>query len=91
MLSRLTQGPVSVTVLAGPTGMALPTVLRHLSVLEASGLIATEKTGRTRICRCLPDAFDQAEAWLQDQRQVWEARLDRLQALVETRDAAPPP
>ena len=84
MLVRLGQGAVPVTELARPTGMALPTILRHLSVLEAAELIVTEKVGRTRMCRAVPDTLATTERWLAEQRQVWEARLDRLEAYVST-------
>lgn len=84
MLSRLMEGPAPVSVLAEPTGMALPTVLRHLSVLEEARLIETEKTGRTRLCRARPSALIAATAWLDDQRRIWEARTDRLAAFLET-------
>ncbi|MCF1707234.1 metalloregulator ArsR/SmtB family transcription factor [Tabrizicola sp. J26] len=84
ILSRLMEGPAPVSVLAEPTGMALPTVLRHLSVLEDARLIETEKTGRTRLCRARPTALQAATAWLDDQRRIWEARTDRLEALLET-------
>lgn len=84
MLERLMQGPAAVTDLAAPTGLALPTVLRHLSVLEDAGLIASEKTGRTRTCRALPQRLAPATDWLSHQRHIWEARLDRLEAHLAT-------
>ena len=84
ILSRLAETPARVTDLAGPTGLRLPTVMRHLSVLEEAGLIATTKDGRTRTCAIVPDALDPARSWLDAQRAVWEARLDRLDAFVMT-------
>ena len=84
MLSRLMEGPAPVSVLAEPTGMALPTVMRHLSVLEEARLIETEKTGRTRLCRARPATLQAATAWLEDQRRIWEARTDRLEAFLAT-------
>lgn len=84
MLERLMRGPAAVTDLAQPTGLALPTVLRHLAVLEAAGLIASEKTGRTRLCRAVPDRLDPALGWLARQRRLWEERLDRLDAFLAT-------
>lgn len=84
MLARLGQGAVPVSELARPTGLALPTILRHLSVLEGADLIVTEKTGRTRMCRAVPGTLAQTERWMADQRQLWEARTDRLEAYVET-------
>ena len=82
MLNRLAKGPAPVTELAGPTGLRLPTVLRHLSVLEAAGLVATQKDGRVRSCAFQPKALLPMTDWLEDQRKVWEARLDRLDDYV---------
>jgi DNA-binding transcriptional ArsR family regulator len=82
LLARLMQGPAPVTELARPTGMALPTILRHLSVLQDAGLIVTEKTGRTRLCRACPETLIQVGTWLDAQRAIWEARTDRLEALA---------
>lgn len=84
MLARLGKGAVPVSELARPTGMALPTILRHLSVLEAAELIATEKTGRTRMCRARPDTLIATADWLTEQRELWEARTDRLEDLLMT-------
>jgi hypothetical protein len=58
--------------------MSLPAVLQHLQVLEASGLVRSEKAGRVRTCRIEPDALRAAEAWVTGQRTAWETRLDRL-------------
>lgn len=82
MLSRLAQGSAPVSELAGPTGLKLPTILRHLSVLEEAGLVATQKDGRVRSCAFQPKALQPMTAWLDDQRKVWEARLDRLDDYV---------
>ena len=82
ILSRLAQRPARVTDLAGPTGLRLPTVMRHLSVLEKAGLITTSKGGRTRTCTLVPEALDPARTWLDEQRDLWEARLDRLDTFV---------
>ncbi len=79
MLSRLAGGALPVTELAKPTGMALPTVLRHIEVLADAGLISTAKTGRTRMCHAEPGALASVEDWLARQRAEWEARLDRLE------------
>lgn len=84
MLAQLGQGEAAVSTLAKPTGMALPTVMKHLSVLEAAGLIATEKAGRARMCRADPAALAPAADWLAAQRAQWEGRLDRLEAYVQT-------
>ena len=82
ILTRLAEGPARVTDLAGPTGLRLPTVMRHLSVLEEAGLIATSKDGRIRTCAIVPEALDPVRTWLDEQRAMWEARLDRLDAFV---------
>jgi DNA-binding transcriptional ArsR family regulator len=82
MLNRLAKGPAPVTELAGPTGLRLPTILRHLSVLEAAGLVATQKDGRVRSCAFQPKALQPMTDWLEEQRKVWEARLDRLDDYV---------
>nr|WP_295469514.1 metalloregulator ArsR/SmtB family transcription factor [Mesorhizobium sp.] len=82
MLSQLAQGPARVTDLAGPTGLSLPTVMRHLSVLEEAGLIATSKDGRVRTCAMVPEAMDPVRTWIDEQRAIWEARLDRLDKFV---------
>lgn len=84
MLARLAAGPATVTELAAPTGLRLPTILRHLSVLEDAGLIATQKGGRVRSCALQPEALAPMRDWLEDQRRVWEARLDRLDTYVTT-------
>ncbi len=64
ILSRLAQGPAPVTELAAPTGLRLPTVMRHLSVLEDAGLIATTKGGRVRSCAIVPAALTRcAHGW----------------------------
>ncbi len=78
IVERLVRGPASVTQLAEPFAMSLPSVLQHLQVLEACGLVRSEKVGRTRTCRIDPDALRAAEGWLAGQRTAWESRLDRL-------------
>ena len=78
MVERLTRGPASVSDLAKPLAMSLPAVMQHLAVLEASGLVRSEKAGRVRTCRVDPDALSLAERWINDRRREWERRLDRL-------------
>jgi DNA-binding transcriptional ArsR family regulator len=78
IVERLARGPVSVGDLAKPLSMSLPAVMQHLSVLNASGLVVSEKTGRVRTCRIEPQALSVAEAWINDRRTEWERRLDRL-------------
>jgi DNA-binding transcriptional ArsR family regulator len=82
MLARLALGPAPVGELAGPSGLRLPTVLRHLSVLEEAGLVATQKDGRVRSCAFRPQAMAPMRDWLEEQRQAWEGRLDRLDDYV---------
>jgi DNA-binding transcriptional ArsR family regulator len=82
MLARLAQGPARVTDLAEPTGLRLPTIMRHLAVLEEAGLISTSKDGRIRTCAIRPEAMEPARAWMEEQRAVWAARLNRLDAFV---------
>ena len=84
ILTRLAEGPATVTDLFAPTGLRLPTVMRHLSVLEEAGLIATAKDGRVRTCAIVPEALAPVRTWLDDQRSLWEDRLDRLDAYVMT-------
>lgn len=82
ILTRLANMPERVTDLAEPTGLKLPTVMRHLSVLEEAGLIATSKDGRVRTCAIVPEAFLPVRSWLDEQRALWEGRLDRFEAFV---------
>ena len=82
ILTRLAEGPAAVSELAGPTGLRLPTVMRHLSVLEDAGLIATSKDGRVRTCAIVPEALTPMRTWLDEQRVIWESRLDRLDDYV---------
>jgi DNA-binding transcriptional ArsR family regulator len=78
MVERLTRGPASVSELARPLPMSLPAVVQHLHVLEASGLVRSEKVGRVRTCRIEPAALGTAEDWITARRTAWERRLDRL-------------
>lgn len=87
MVDRLVQGPATVSELAKPLAMSLPGVMQHLAVLEASGLVTSEKIGRTRTCWIEPKVLTQAEHWIAERRALWERRLDRLgQFLEETKD-----
>jgi DNA-binding transcriptional ArsR family regulator len=78
MVERLSRGPASVSELAKPLDMSLPAVFQHLQVLEASGLVRSEKTGRVRTCRIESKALSLAEQWINQRRISWERRLDRL-------------
>jgi DNA-binding transcriptional ArsR family regulator len=78
MVERLAQGPASVSELARPFGMALPTVVQHLGVLEDAGIVTSEKVGRVRTYQLAPDALTPAGEWISRQRLPAERRLDRL-------------
>jgi len=79
MLARLSRAPASVSELAAPFAMSLPAVMQHLQMLEASGLVRSEKKGRVRTCQLEPKALAGAETWIAEQRALWEGRLDRLE------------
>jgi DNA-binding transcriptional ArsR family regulator len=82
IVMRLCGGEASVGELSGPFDMALPSFMKHIHVLETSGLVLSEKSGRVRTCRLSPEALVGAEDWFQQQRAVWEARLDRFETYV---------
>ena len=84
VLSRLARGEVPVTALAEPFDMALPSFAQHLKVLEACGLIASEKRGRSRWCRLVQERFDEAADWMEAERRSWAERLDRLELYLDT-------
>jgi DNA-binding transcriptional ArsR family regulator len=83
IVSVLGKGPESVSALAAPFAMALPSFMKHLSVLERSGVIRSNKVGRVRTCRLVPKTLSQAERWMAQQRATWEARTDRMAQFVE--------
>jgi DNA-binding transcriptional ArsR family regulator len=78
MLERLSQGPASVSELGRPLAMSLAAVVQHVQVLEASGLVRSQKTGRTRTCSLNPTGLRSAEHWISERRALVERRLDRL-------------
>lgn len=82
VVERLSARPASVSELAAPYKMAMPSFLEHLKVLEGCGLVQSEKTGRVRTYRLAPDGLKVAEAWLDRQRRLWERRLDQLDAYL---------
>lgn len=82
VLGRLGQGPASVSELAKPFGMALPSFMKHIRFLEGSGLIRTRKEGRVRTCTIEQKPFAAVESWLSEQRALWEGRTDRLEQFV---------
>lgn len=78
MVARLVHGPASVSQLAEPFGMALPTVVQHLRVLEEARIVSSEKVGRVRTYQLVPDAMVPANAWIVAHRRPRERQLDRL-------------
>jgi DNA-binding transcriptional ArsR family regulator len=78
IVEKLSEGPLSVSSLAGPLDITLAAVVQHLQVLEKSGLVRTEKVGRVRTCRIEPRGLTIVEQWIGDRRSLWERRLNRL-------------
>ena len=83
ILAQLSRAPASVSEIARPLSMSLPAVMQHLQVLEAGGLVRSEKKGRVRTCRLEPAALTAAERWIAEQRAVWEGRIDRLETYLD--------
>jgi DNA-binding transcriptional ArsR family regulator len=86
IVERLSRGPASVSELARPLPMSLPSVMQHLGILEAAGLVTSQKAGRVRVCAFEPQAFRQAEQWIGARRTEWELRLDQLGEYLKTLD-----
>jgi DNA-binding transcriptional ArsR family regulator len=84
VLHRLSRGPASVSELAKPFDIALPSFLQHLNVLERGGLVRSKKVGRVRTCEVVPQRLEQAERWIAGQRALWEGRLDRMEQYVRS-------
>lgn len=84
VIQRLGQRSATVSELAEPFDMALPSFMKHIGVLEASGLIGSKKVGRVRTCKIKPKTLAAAETWLNEQRALWEGRIDRLAEYAET-------
>lgn len=82
VLEQLALGPATVTQLAAPFDMALPSFVQHLSVLERSRLVKSKKHGRIRTYEIAPERFKVAENWLSGRRKAWELRLDRFDDYV---------
>lgn len=78
VVERLSAGPATVSELAAPYDLKLPSLLQHLSVLERSHLVTSRKQGRVRTYELVPEPFQAAEEWLSARRRDWEARLDRF-------------
>jgi DNA-binding transcriptional ArsR family regulator len=86
IVERLSRGPAPVSELARPLPMSLPSAMQHLGVLEAAGLVRSQKVGRVRTCAIEPNAFGRVEQWINARRIEWEGRLDRLSDYLETLD-----
>ena len=82
VLARLGNGPASISDLAKPFDMALPSFMKHIRLLEDSGCIQTRKEGRVRTCGIDRKSFAAAEGWLSAQRSLWDSRTDRLEQFV---------
>jgi DNA-binding transcriptional ArsR family regulator len=78
IVDRLAQGPASVSELAKPLSMSLPSVLQHIQVLEEGGLVRSAKVGRVRTCSLNSEGLDLVEQWISGRRSLWNRRLDRL-------------
>jgi DNA-binding transcriptional ArsR family regulator len=83
IVMRLSRGVASVGDLAEPFDMSLRAVLKHVQVLEAAGLVRTEKLGRVRLCELQPDRIDDASRWIEQLRHRWERRIDRIEKYLE--------
>ncbi|TGR18222.1 MULTISPECIES: metalloregulator ArsR/SmtB family transcription factor [unclassified Mesorhizobium] len=82
VVERLNRSPASVSELAQPFEMALPSFIDHLKILEGCGLVRSQKTGRVRTYELAPEPLKLAESWLAEQRTLWERRLDQFDAYV---------
>jgi DNA-binding transcriptional ArsR family regulator len=78
MIERLGRAPATVSELAAPIPISLAAVVQHVQILEASGLVRTEKIGRTRTCHIDTNTLAAAERWLEARRSQWNTHLDRL-------------
>src|SRR5882762_1584408 len=86
MVEKLSQRPLSVSLLAKPLAISLAAVIQHLEILEKSGLVQTEKVGRVRTCSIKTAGLSIAEQWLDERRTTWEQRFDRLGDLLAEPD-----
>lgn len=86
VVERLARGPASVSDLAAPYGMAGPSFLKHLKVLEGAGLVTSVKRGRVRTVRLAPGAMQSVEDWVRSHRALWERRLDDLGTFLQEDD-----
>ena len=86
IVEKLSAGPISVSRLAEPLDITLAAVVQHLQVLEESGLVQTQKTGRVRTCHLEAAGLSAAEKWIADRRSIWDRRFDRLGDLLNEAD-----
>lgn len=84
VVQRLVRGPAAIGELAAPFDMALPSFMKHISVLETAGLLTSTKTGRVRTCQLNVDRLAAAERWFGEQRAIWESRYANLDNLLMT-------
>ena len=84
MLARLGKGEATVGELAQPLDMSLPAVTKHLKVLERAKLISRSKNAQWRPCRLEEAPLKAASGWIEEQRRVWESRLDRLEGYLHS-------
>jgi DNA-binding transcriptional ArsR family regulator len=89
VIEHLVRSPATVSALAAPHDMALPTFMRHLSVLESCGLVRSEKTGRVRTCHIEASPLLEVQGWLEWQRMLWEQQLDQIDQLALSLDTEP--
>jgi DNA-binding transcriptional ArsR family regulator len=82
VIERLSGGPATVSELAAPFDMQLPSFVQHLGVLEQSRLVKSKKSGRVRTYELAPERFKVVDDWLSARRRLWEARLDQFDAYV---------
>jgi len=87
VVQRLSTGPASVSELAGPFDMALPSFVQHLKVLQSAGLLRSSKQGRVRTCELVPETLTPVEEWLTDTKRFWATRIDALEGYLANETA----
>jgi DNA-binding transcriptional ArsR family regulator len=88
LLARLRHGGATISELAGPIGMSLTGLKKHVLVLERAGLVSSEKRGRARHCRLGPKRLEDVAEWVEDYRRGWEQRFERVEKVVERKKGA---
>jgi DNA-binding transcriptional ArsR family regulator len=92
ILERLGRGPASISELARPLAISLPGLMKHVRILESAALVETRKDGRTRQCQLGPAAMDDVASWVEEHRQRWGGRIDRIESyLAKKRKSAGQP